>query len=296
MKATAMTHHTHTSNIVTPFISRHAAPSRTAIVVPCFNEADRLDRDAFVAFLKRSPNTEFVFVNDGSRDNTLSCLCALQSAMADRVRVLDMPQNVGKAEAVRQGLLVAAQSGATHVGYWDADLATPLDAIDDFSAILRRFSDTHVVFGARRMMLGHRIERTIGRRIVSRICAGLARQAVRLPIGDTQCGAKLIRNTPILRAAIAEPFTAGWLFDVELFARISKHMTDRQFAFYEHPLAEWSEVAGSKVTATDIAKSGVRMLHLIFEMRLGIAPRRAHQGKTSVAAQIVPSLPLIDVA
>ncbi len=243
---------------------------RTAIVVPCYNEAERLDQGAFLDFLSRSPDTDFVFVNDCSHDATLEALCALRNAMPTRVTVVDLTQNSGKAEAVRQGLIAATDMGASFVGYWDADLATPLDAIDDFSRVLDKFAETQVVFGARRVMLGHRIERTIGRRIVSRICATLARQAVRLPIGDTQCGAKLMRNTPILRNAIGQPFSAGWLFDVELFARLSMQMADKRFAFYEQPLAEWTEVAGSKVSATAIAKSGIRMLQLICEMRFGV--------------------------
>ena len=226
-------------------------------------------------------------MNDGSKDATLEALCALRNAMPERITVVDLSKNSGKAEAVRQGLIAATEMSATFVGYWDADLATPLDAIDDFSRVLNKFAETQVVFGARRVMLGHRIERTIGRRIVSRICAALARQAVRLPIGDTQCGAKLMRNTPILRNAIAQPFSAGWLFDVELFARLSKQMTDKRFAFYEQPLAEWTEVAGSKVSSSAIAKSGIRMLQLICEMRFGVSVAKGNA--TAATANVLAS-------
>lgn len=245
--------------------------SRTAIVVPCYNEADRLDQAAFLAHLDASPRTDFIFVNDGSWDTTLDKLVALHDAAPTRVTVVDLAKNSGKAEAVRQGLLAATDQGAAFVGYWDADLATPLDAIDEFSRVLNKFPEAQVVYGARRKMLGHRIERTFGRRIVSCICATLARRAVGLPVGDTQCGAKMIRNTPILRNAIAKPFTAGWLFDVEFFARLSAGMTERRFAFYEQPLAEWTEVAGSKVSSAAIVKSGLRMLRLIAERRLGLS-------------------------
>ena len=268
---------------VTALMRSHASAPRTAIVVPCYNEAERLDEPAFLAHLNVSPDTKFVFVNDGSRDATLEKLEALRDMAPARITVVDLSRNSGKAEAVRQGLLAAVALEADFVGYWDADLATPLDAIDEFSRVLGKFAETQVVFGARRMMLGHRIERTFARRMVSRICATLARQAVRLPIGDTQCGAKMMRNTPILRAALAEPFTAGWLFDVELFARLSSRMSDRRFAFYEQPLSEWNEIAGSKVSAKAIVKSGLRMLLLIAEMRLGLSfgNRSASQGATA---------------
>lgn len=258
-------------NIVTALAGTDIDTARTAVVVPCYNEAKRLDITAFAAYLEQSPNTTLVFVNDGSKDATLERLFVLRDIAPDQVVVVDLYRNSGKAEAVRQGLIAATDIGAAFVGYWDADLATPLDAIDDFSRVLMKFAETQVVYGARRALLGHRIERTIGRRIVSRICATLARQAVRLPVGDTQCGAKMLRNTALLRNAVSTPFTAGWLFDVELFTRLSMQMTDRRFAFYEQPLAEWTEVAGSKVSARAIVKSGFRMLLLIAESRLGVA-------------------------
>ena len=42
----------------------------------------------------------------------------------------------GKAEAVRQGFLKAFQINPTFIGYWDADLATPLETLPDFINII----------------------------------------------------------------------------------------------------------------------------------------------------------------
>lgn len=266
--------------------ARAATPVK--IVVPCYNEAERLDTDAFIDFLHECNDINFVFVNDGSADATLDVLQTIQIEYPDRVEVLSLSKNSGKAEAVRQGLLHATASGASFVGYWDADLAVPLNAIQDFTRIGSRFSDVDVIFGARRMLLGHRIERTLMRRTVSRICAMLARLAVGLPIGDTQCGAKLLRNTDALGEALAAPFSAGWLFDVELFTRISSALSANRTAFYELPLAEWTEIAGSKVTGRAILKSGISMLRLISERRLGLSP-----AENTFA---IPTIEIIDAA
>jgi len=252
---------------------------RTIVVVPCYNEADRLDGDVFLKTLGASPNLSFVFVNDGSTDATLRLLLALRLANPIQIDVINLRQNSGKAEAVRSGLQHACRIGADVVGYWDADLATPLDAIADFEVVLHRYADVTVIYGARRQLLGHRINRTMSRRAVSRICAGLARLAIGLPIGDTQCGAKLLRNTPALNAAIAQPFTAGWLFDVELFTRIAAATVQPVRCFYEMPLAEWHEVAGSKVSGRAIARSALQMMRLIMQ-------RVAHRVKPSRGASL----------
>ena len=260
------------SNVVPLFPGATLHVDRAAIVVPCYNEEKRLDVPAFLDFLQRAPEVRFVFVNDGSSDATLSVLATLHAAHPDQVEVLSLSRNSGKAEAVRQGLQYAVASGIEFVGYWDADLATPLEAIDDFLRVANRYSETEVVYGARLQLLGHRVSRTLSRRIVSRICARMARIAVGLPIGDTQCGAKLLRNSARLRQAVAQPFTAGWLFDVELFSRIAA-AAGSAHAFYEYPLPEWTEIPGSKVTGRAIRRAGLAMLRLIAERRLGLAAR-----------------------
>ena len=277
---------------------RAISTTTTLIVVPCYNEEKRLKVNSFRSFLKDNADVSFVFVNDGSTDATLARLIELRDTTQERITVINLPENQGKAEAVRQGLMFASGTDADFVGYWDADLATPLDAIQDFNRIMRKFRETAVVYGARRILLGHRINRTMSRRVVSRVCAVLARQAIGLPIGDTQCGAKLLRNTQELREVISMPFTAGWLFDVELFSRISAKIKNQRYAFYEQPLAEWEEVAGSNISLQTILKSGFRMLTLIAQTRLGINnPKSIAQAvHTDDQFAIAQHPPLSDVA
>ncbi len=260
------------------FVSRPGActsktekAARAVIVVPCYNEAARLDATAFLSALDGLPGVDFVMVDDGSSDDTLLVLHRLAAQASDRISVLSLEQNGGKAEAVRQGLLAASDRDAAFLGFWDADLATPLNAIFDMVRLGEQFDDLSVIFGSRLSMLGHRIRRDASRRIVSRICNLMARTALGMPVGDTQCGAKLLRNTAEVRDALSRPFAAEWLFDVELFARIAARVENRHDAFYEFPLAEWHEVPGSKVSTRSILRAGVQMLRLIAVNRLGVS-------------------------
>src|SRR5271170_5101565 len=118
------------------------------IVVPCYNEELRLPVDEFLRFLSES-QVRLVFVDDGSRDKTLDRLESLRKGREDRVFVLRSPANQGKAEAVRMGMNFALDQGADYVGFWDADLATPLEAIPQFMAIFENRPDLDMVFGAR---------------------------------------------------------------------------------------------------------------------------------------------------
>src|SRR6478735_11068728 len=95
------------------------------VVVPCYNEAERLNGAPLLAFLDDRPEARLVFVNDGSTDATAERLAALAAERPARISVVSLTPNGGKAEAVRQGMLAALAAGARVVGYLDADLSTP---------------------------------------------------------------------------------------------------------------------------------------------------------------------------
>jgi len=232
----------------------------TCLVIPCFNEATRLDTAAFDAFLrdeKKSRGVAFVLVDDGSSDGTLAVLSALAAKHPERIRALGLPKNQGKAEAVRQGMLVAmADEQIDYAGFWDADLATPLEALELFVATFERNVKLAVVFGARVALLGRNIERRASRHYSGRVFATAASMVLGLPVYDTQCGAKLFKNDARGRALFAKPFGSRWIFDVELLARYLKENPGAPDCdLYELPLDEWRDIGGSKVRATDFIRS-----------------------------------------
>ncbi len=232
------------------------------VVVPCYNEAARLRSEAYADFLESasSRGIQLLFVNDGSRDATLSVLQALRSRYPSRISVLDQQPNKGKAEAVRRGMLHAIALGDCQTtGFWDADLATPLQQIPELAQVLLEQPQLTMVFGARVRLLGRAIHRQLLRHYLGRIFATTASVLLRLPIYDTQCGAKLFRVTPEFADVLAEPFQSRWIFDVELLARFmakhQMHPEEMRLQVYEFPLPEWTDVAGSKVHPLDFFKA-----------------------------------------
>src|SRR5688572_20317994 len=65
-----------------------ATPSpRIALVVPCFNEADRLDAGEWIAFARERADRRLCFVDDGSTDATAARLAEIAAAVPDRIDV-----------------------------------------------------------------------------------------------------------------------------------------------------------------------------------------------------------------
>lgn len=234
--------------------------TRVTIVVPCYNEAHRLPRQTFLDFIVASDGVTFVFVDDGSQDATLTALEEISRAHPNRVHVLRQERNAGKGEAVRQGLLHALRRNESDlIGFWDADLATPLDAVFDLRQVLIDRPDIQMVFGSRVRLLGREVQRRAIRHYLGRVFATVVSVLLRLPIYDTQCGAKLFRVTPELQRVLGDPFCSRWVFDVELLARfIQLHKGNVEVvrrAVYEYPLHVWNDVAGSKVRPTDFLRA-----------------------------------------
>jgi glycosyltransferase involved in cell wall biosynthesis len=227
------------------------------IVVPCYNEAQRLAVTKFHEFVAEHPDVSFLFVNDGSSDVTLRILNELRALNPLQYDVLDLPQNQGKAEAVRRGMLQAFERTGRYVGFWDADLATPLSEVPRFISALDDNPQRDICFGSRVRLLGRSIDRQAVRHYLGRLFATVASVVLDLAVYDTQCGAKLFRVKERTRELFATPFCVNWTFDVELIARLqsqtatAKQTGDAQARIYELPLNQWHDVAGSKVRPAD---------------------------------------------
>lgn len=224
-------------------------PTRLQLVIPCYNEAGRLDTNTFVRFVTAHSDVGLLFVDDGSTDSTSRVLEDIAERGAGRVDTLVLPRNRGKAEAVQRGMLAAIEKQPELVGYWDADLATPLDALDEFIDVLDANPDIDIVMGARVKLLGRRIDRNASRHYAGRVFATAASLALRLGVYDTQCGAKIFRVNPPIRRVFETPFVSKWVFDVEILARYTNVMGRARAAqsIYELPLTTWTDVPGSKV-------------------------------------------------
>jgi len=239
----------------------------TLLVVPCYNEEADLPVERFVEFAHKREDIDFVFVDDGSTDRTPERLRELGDRLGARAAVHTLPRNRGKAEAVRQGMLRAFERGPRFAGYWDADLATPLEALPEFVELLRNRPDLLGVLGSRVRLLGRQIERHAARHYGGRVYATLASMTLGLPVYDTQCGAKLFRVGAEIRALFEEPFLAGWSFDVELLARLIAARRGRPGPgagelLCEIPLRQWRDVGVSKVRGLDFFRSLVELLRI----------------------------------
>lgn len=233
----------------------------SCIIIPCFNEANRLDTQAYKTFLKQNNTFDLLFVNDGSTDNTLIVLNSLKEELPN-VSVLNLKKNSGKAEAIRQSVLQLKEQ-YDYVGYLDADLSTPLSEISRLLNITKTKNKTFVL-GSRVKVLGSSIKRKFYRHFFGRLVATFIDSFVlNLEIYDTQCGAKII-NRKLADSIFKTSFKTKWLFDVELLAR-TKHNHGKTYCktnIIEVPLNQWHDTKDTRISFLDFLKTPFALIKL----------------------------------
>ncbi|KJD32164.1 transcriptional regulator [Tamlana nanhaiensis] len=225
------------------------------VVIPCYNEEERLLSDEFLSYIDKYSGYHLCFVNDGSKDNTLDVLKNLQKGREDFITVYNCEKNGGKAEAVRLGMLhMAAKNDLDFIGFLDADLSTDLEDFDDLVKTIEA-SNFKIVSGSRISRMGANITKESARKIISLTINYIIRKILKMDFKDTQCGAKIFRKD-VINIAFGEKFVTQWIFDVEIFKRISHHFGLKQARtlLCEQPLKRWIHADGSKLSMKDSVK------------------------------------------
>ena len=227
------------------------------LVVPCYNEAGRLKPDTFLEPVDAGCDVGFLFVDDGSTDATPAMLADLVTRGGGNIAVLTLTENIGKARAVQLGVLAAFERHPEFVGFWDADLSTPLSAVREFIEVFRARPDVEIVMGSRVKLLGRNVTRSAIRHYCGRVFATAASFALGISVYDTQCGAKIFRATEPVRQLFTAPFRSKWIFDVEILSRyIAKNgMAQSESRICELPLHTWTAMPGSKLTMWHSARA-----------------------------------------
>ena len=187
-----------------------------SVVVPCFNEEQRLPRtiERIETYLDgKRLDYELILVDDGSADGTRQVMEAAAREHVS-VRIEALPHNRGKGRALAVGVEAAR---GDEILLTDADLSTPIEELDKLQAALDGGAGVAI---ASRGLRGSRVEVS---QPVYRVLMGkafnLIVQAVLLPgIWDTQCGFKLFR-ADVAKNVFAGLSTDGFGYDPEVLYR-----------------------------------------------------------------------------
>ncbi len=179
---------------------------KLSIIIPVFNEAARLPDALKVCrqALKKNPAWEFIFVDDGSTDNSLNLI------KTAGFKTISYPKNQGKGYALKQGVKTAAN---TFTLIADVDWSTPLDEVNKLYAALKQ---NDFVIGSRKVtnakIIAHqpKLREWLGRQFTN-----LTNLWLGTSVSDVTCGFKLFK-TPAAKKLFAMSKIKRWGYDAEI--------------------------------------------------------------------------------
>lgn len=271
-------------------------PPALSIVVPAFNEADRLPdgmarfRDAVEAGAVDASQTELVLVDDGSTDGTGELARRLLSPMP-WARVVRLDRNAGKGAAVRAG--VALARGAV-VAFTDADMAIDPVQVPKFVEAL---GEADLAIGSRVLPGASADADSLQRKVMGMAFNVVARRVTGVPTGDTQCGFKAFR-TPAARLLFHFGTVDRFAFDVELL-----YLAHRLGMTIREVPVRWRHVGRSRIRLRDPASMLADLTRIrlsaggppVEALELGAAETDGPPIAAAVRAAVGPTLPVVEL-
>lgn len=234
------------------------------VAIPAYNEASRLPATLArtVDFLReQSWSSRVVVVDNGSSDGTADVVRAF-SAAADASVAVELVgcARPGKGAAVRRALL---GSRSRYVGFFDADLATPVETL---STVMEHLTaGATAVVGSRHAPGARFVEYQPTARRLGGAAFRLATRSLVSGVHDTQCGFKFFDRAAVV-PALATCRTTGFAFDVELL----RHLQEAGAEIVEIPV-EWSHTGGSSFSPVRDGMSAFRAVLQLQRVAAGLA-------------------------
>jgi len=209
-------------------------PEKLSVVIPAYNEVKRISGALAICkkWQQRFPGWEFIFVNDGSTDETAKAITGF--------KVISYQANKGKGYALKMGV---AKATKPLVLICDIDFSTPLKELNFLYPFI--LSGADIAIGSRKVtganVLKHQspIREWLGRQFTN-----LSKLWLGLNVSDVTCGFKLFK-TPSAKKLFAAARISRWGYDAEILF-LSK--------IYGYKIADvpvtWTNDERTKVTLT----------------------------------------------
>ena len=227
-----------------------------SIIYPVFNEEKRLKKtfldiekfEKLSNFIKK----EYIFVNDGSSDKTLSII-KKKFRNNNRIKVVNYNKNMGKGYALKRGVQLARNDWVLTT---DADCSVSNFQLTKWIKKNYLSQNNLIYFGSR----NHRysiVKKKTARKVIGIIFKFIIRFFFQIKISDTQCGFKLYKlNTA--KKIFKMISTNDYMHDIEICI-IAKKLNIK---IIDLPV-KWTHIDHSKINfVSDIFKVAFSLLKI----------------------------------
>ena len=229
-----------------------------SIIIPVFNEDNFLNR-LFINLIKYfdNENTEVIFINDGSTDNSKNIIEKFIKDKAKKfeVKLLSFEKNQGKGKAVREGMKLAT---GNYLLLQDADLELDIKDSRELYDIIQSDDEIKCIFGSRYLSGKLKKNKNYLNEFIGRFNSFLFNLLFNQSLSDLHCGAKIISKDLInnLKLTIKD-----FGFEIDIASQIARQNYD----IYEYGISYFARTRsqGKKITWVD----GIKSYFYLFKTR-----------------------------
>lgn len=214
-----------------------------SIIFPLYNEEERL-KTLFLEITKQKifykKNVEFIFVNDGSNDQSLGLIKKFKKKNKFKIKLISYKNNKGKGYAIKKGVVASRKKWILTM---DIDLSVNFKQLKTWKDKKYLDKNIFVYFGSRLLKnskVSSKKYRAFTGKLFNIILSYIFNRN-KLGIKDTQCGFKLYESK-IAKKIFNETRENGYIQDVEILLLLVK----KKILVKELPVV-WSHKSGSKV-------------------------------------------------
>ncbi len=198
-----------------------------SVIIPAYNKGKVVEQriDEVYTFLKNNKQInqfEIITVNDGSTDDTLT---KLTNFNFPEYTLINLDKNRGKGYALRQGFKKAKYS---YVAFVDADTDLPVNNLNNLILTIKNNSCDAVICSKNH--LKSKVENP-NRGVLSKGYFTLSNNLLKLPVSDSQVGAKIFKKETI-DSVLPKLCVDRFAFDSELLTAIDS----KQYKINEIPV------------------------------------------------------------
>lgn len=226
-----------------------------SFIFPVYNEENRLKFlfKNIIDYEKKNNFNEYIFVNDGSTDNSLNLLKKFTNRNKKKFQVISYFKNMGKGHALKMGVQKAKKKWILTL---DTDLSVKLNQINFW---FKRYNlSNNKVYFASRNHPESVLEAKFYRKLIGSVLNVILKLLFNkneIYIKDTQCGFKLYPKK-IGKKIFKKILILNFAHDIEILAKLNKF----NISVIELPV-RWKHYGESKV---NIFLDSIKIIYSIF--------------------------------